>query len=339
MNMERSKDIAPLSGNEDVRLIGIDWGSTGMRVFLMSQNGRIIGHREAASGISVIQGGKAAYMRTLQELAGDWLTTWPDAPLLACGMVGSKHGWQEVPYVNCPADAQHIARNAIRVDTGSLLAAPSSLHILPGLLYRPEAGAPDVMRGEETQIVGALQGQSDWASQSCIVMPGTHSKWASIVDGKVHAFATHMTGELFAVLKQHSVLGRLMPAASDGAAGRVEEDEACFIAGLEAARKMLGQGLGHQLFSVRTLGLMGDMPSTGLPDYLSGLLIANELLAGLHWRTTHGLGHAPLILIGDAALCARYARALSYLGVKPDAVLVNTAPAGLWHLASVARLV
>lgn len=337
--MERSKDIAPLSGKEDVRLIGIDWGSTGLRIFLMSENGRLIGNREAASGVSVIQGGNAGYMRTLQELAGDWLTTWSDAPLLACGMVGSKHGWQEVPYVNCPADAQHIARNAVRVDTGSLLAAPHSLHILPGLLYRPEGGAPDVMRGEETQIVGALQGQSDWASQSCIVMPGTHSKWASVVDGKVHAFATHMTGELFAVLKQHSVLGRLMPAASDAATVKTEASETGFIAGLDAARKMLGQGLGHQLFSVRTLGLMGDMPPDGLPDYLSGLLIGNEILAGLQWRSTHGLGHAPLILIGEASLCARYARALSYLGVKPDAVLVNTAPAGLWQLASVARLV
>ncbi|WP_162059033.1 2-dehydro-3-deoxygalactonokinase [Undibacterium sp. KW1] len=330
MNITQSKAVLPLNAKENVSLIGIDWGSTGLRIFLIGQNGQLIDSREAASGISVMQGGQAAYVRELQELAGDWLTNWPDVPLLACGMVGSKHGWQEVPYVQSPADAHDIAINILSIDAGNLRSVPSRLGIVPGLLYRGDA--PDVMRGEETQIVGALQGQPDWASRSCIVMPGTHSKWASIVDGKVQAFATHMTGELFAVLKQHSVLGRLMPAVQG------ESSDASFVAGLDVARKMMAQGLSHQLFSVRTLGLMGDMPPDGLADYLSGLLIANELLAGLHWRSEHGLAHAPLILIGDASLCGRYSLALSRFGFKPDAVLLNSAPAGLWHLAFTAGM-
>ncbi|MES2037346.1 MAG: 2-dehydro-3-deoxygalactonokinase [Pseudomonadota bacterium] len=330
MNTAQSKAVLPLDDKENVSLIGIDWGSTGLRIFLIGQNGQLIDSRQAASGISVMQGGQAAYVQVLQELAGDWLASWPDVPLLACGMVGSKHGWQEVPYVQSPADARDIAINTLSIDAGDLRPMPSRLGIVPGLLYRGDA--PDVMRGEETQIVGALQGQPDWASQSCIVMPGTHSKWASIVDGKVQVFATHMTGELFAVLKQHSVLGRLMPAVQG------QTDNTTFIAGLDAARKLMGQGLSHQLFSVRTLGLMGEMPHSGLADYLSGLLIANELLTGLHWRSEHGLVHAPLILIGDASLCARYSLAFSRLGVKPDAVLVNTAPAGLWHLAVTAGM-
>ncbi|MFZ6712358.1 2-dehydro-3-deoxygalactonokinase [Undibacterium sp. TC9W] len=330
MNITQSKAVLPLNAKENVSLIGIDWGSTGLRIFLIGQSGRLIDSQEAASGISVMQGGQTAYVRVLQELAGDWLTSWPDVPLLACGMVGSKHGWQEVPYVQSPADAHDIAINILSIDAGNLRPVPSRLGIVPGLLYRGDA--PDVMRGEESQIVGALQGQPDWASQSCVVMPGTHSKWASIVDGKVQAFATHMTGELFAVLKQHSVLGRLMPAVQG------ESSDASFIAGLDVARKMMAQGLSHQLFSVRTLGLMGDMPPDGLADYLSGLLIANELLAGLHWRSEHGLAHAPLILIGDASLCGRYSLALSRFGVKPDAILLNTAPAGLWHLAFTAGM-
>lgn len=330
MNTAQGKAVLPLNAKENVSLIGIDWGSTGLRIFLIGQDGQLIDSREAASGISVMQGGQAAYVQVLQNLAGDWLVSWPDVPLLACGMVGSKHGWQEVPYVQSPVNAQDIAVNILSIDAGDLRSAPSRLGIVPGLLYRGDA--PDVMRGEETQIVGALQGQPDWASQSCIVMPGTHSKWASIVDGKVQAFATHMTGELFAVLKQHSVLGRLMPT------GQGEADDASFITGLDAARKMMGQGLSHQLFSVRTLGLMGDMPPGGLADYLSGLLIANELLAGLHWRSEYGLAHAPLILIGDASLCARYALAFFRLGVKPDTVLLNTAPSGLWHLAVTAGM-
>lgn len=330
MNTAQSKAILPLNAKEKVSLIGVDWGSTGLRTFLIGQNGRLIDSREAASGISVIQGGQTAYVQVLRELAGDWLTSWPDTPLLACGMVGSKHGWQEVPYVQNPADARAIAINILPIDAGDLRPVPSRLGIVPGLLYRGDA--PDVMRGEETQIVGALQGQPDWASQSCIIMPGTHSKWASIVEGKVQAFATHMTGELFAVLKQHSVLGRLMPAVQG------ENSDASFIAGLDTARKMMAQGLCHQLFSVRTLGLMGDMPLGGLADYLSGLLIANELLAGLHWRSEYGLAHAPLILIGEASLCRRYSLALSRFGIKPDAVLLNTAPAGLWHLALTAGM-
>ncbi|MBI3728952.1 MAG: 2-dehydro-3-deoxygalactonokinase, partial [Burkholderiales bacterium] len=105
MNTAQSKAVLPLDAKENVSLIGIDWGSTGLRIFLIAQNGQLIDSREAASGISVMQGGQAAYVQVLQELAGDWLASWPDVPLLACGMVGSKHGWQEVPYVQSPADA------------------------------------------------------------------------------------------------------------------------------------------------------------------------------------------------------------------------------------------
>jgi len=145
--------------------------------------------------------------------------------------------------------------------------------------------------------------------------------------GRVHGFATHMTGELYAVLRQHSVLGRLMPP--DATATSPE----AFEQGIAAARDHGEAGLPSQLFSVRSLGLAGRIAPEGLAGYLSGLLIGHELRAGLAWRETRRLTGAPLRLIGELQLCERYARALALFG-EPDArALSNTAPAGLWQLA------
>ncbi len=343
-----SSGDASVAQSTDVRLIGIDWGSSGLRIFLIGANGVVLASRDAPHGITVMQNSQKTYSEILNDLAADWFSSWPDAPVLACGMVGSKHGWQEVPYVQCPANARQIAGKSIAVNDGAKQADSSvtRLAIVPGLLYRTENVAPDVMRGEETQIIGALLSQPEWARQCCIVMPGTHSKWAHILDDQVSAFATHMTGELFAVLRQHSVLGRLMPQAdgtkTDGAKADTQHptpDQTSFFAGVDAARNSPHAGLGHQLFSVRTLGLMGDIPETGLADYLSGLLIGHELVAGLAWRTNAGLAKAPLILVGEQLLCQRYALALQRFDIDVTAVLPNTAPAGLWSLALASGLV
>ncbi|MEO7576640.1 MAG: 2-dehydro-3-deoxygalactonokinase, partial [Massilia sp.] len=192
---------------------------------------------------------------------------------------------------------------------------------------------PDVMRGEETQVVGALALHPEFAANSTLVMPGTHSKWARIEHGQVHSFVTYMTGEMFAVLSQHSVLGRLFPpgAAADDAVG--------FAAGVRAGVDGADTGLTHQLVAVRTLGLMGDLAPAALPAYLSGLLIGHEIHAGLHARSTAGLDCTPLVLIGEPKLCALYASALEILGAQTGVILPNTAPDGLWQLALAAGLV
>ncbi|MFZ6845013.1 2-dehydro-3-deoxygalactonokinase [Undibacterium sp. RuTC16W] len=322
----------PVHADTYIGVIGIDWGSTGLRVFLMGAGGEVLATRTASHGISAITASPRAYAAALRKLAGDWLDMWPNAPVLACGMVGSQHGWQEVPYITCPASAEQIARGAARV-VNSDSSHNQSLWIMPGLLHSPEAAAPDVMRGEETQIIGALQSRTGWSERACIVMPGTHSKWAHISNAQVLGFATHMTGELFALLRQHSVLGRLMPSNDNHI-----PDNAAFISGIDVAKNLGYEGLSHQLFAVRSLGLVGKMPATGLADYLSGLLIGHELNAGLHWRTKAGLNDAALILVGELSLCQRYQQALERFDVKADVVLPNTAPAGLWHLASVAGL-
>ena len=311
-------------------LVGVDWGSTSLRVFLIGVDGRLLDSRASDAGCSAMDGDPAAYRAALARHAGDWLDADPDLPLLVCGMAGSKHGWHEVPYADCPADLAQLPLHRLprpAYDSARFAA------IVPGLLHAPAAAPPDVMRGEEVQLAGALVGHPALASDSVIVLPGTHSKWARIVDGRAMAFATHMTGELYALLSRQSVLARLMPVDADG------HDEAGFLAGVRAARDAgPGESLSHQLFAVRTLGLTQRLAPSALADYLSGLLIGHELRAGLAWRDTAGCASGPLALVGEPSLCRRYAQALAAFDAPLHASLANTVPAGLWSLARRAGL-
>ena len=308
---------------EDPRLIALDWGSTRLRGWLLGEAGGVLAERSSDAGASLLGGGPAAFEAALLALAGDWLVQAPPAlPLLACGMVGSAHGWREAAYVPCPADL-----DTLHAACASLaLAGGRSLRIVPGLIDTPPGGTPDVMRGEETQLVGLLALQPALAAASTVLMPGTHSKWVDLRQGRVSGFRTRMTGEVYAVLRQHSVLGRLMPAADDTPAWHA----AAFDAGLDAARNGQGRDLAGQLFAVRTLGLTGRWPAAALPDYLSGLLIGHELVAALRPAAP------PLALIGEPLLCRRYRHALQSFGVEPAVVLGNTAVAGLWQIAQTA---
>jgi 2-dehydro-3-deoxygalactonokinase len=257
-------------------------------------------------------------------------------PVVASGMVGSAQGWKEVPYVRCPADAGKLIAGAKRVAT----VGGHDLWLTPGLRHDPPSGAPDVMRGEETQIAGALEMHPAWASRAIFLLPGTHSKWVQVESGDVIGFATHMTGELYALLRQHSILGRLMPApvAVPPKAKRTIVQAAAFAAGVNAARSSAPGALGHQLFAVRTLGLTGQLAHDALADYLSGLLIGHELVDGLAASAATREAGAPLVLVGDAALCRRYVEGLALFDVRADAVLDNTAPCGLWAFARAAGL-
>ncbi len=304
------------------QLIALDWGSSSLRAMRLGAGGELLEQRNSTAGASTLHGGPAVFGAALDELIGDWHAL--DAPLLACGMVGSQHGWREVPYVEAPADAAALRAGALEVDWRG-----RAIALLPGLRGRNARGVPDLMRGEETQVVGALQLRPELAARSLFVLPGTHSKWAAVREGRVQSFATQLSGEMYALLRQHSVLGRLMPEASvDHAEG--------FAAGVAAARDAGETGLLHQLFSVRTLGLSGQLPPEALPDYLSGLLIGHELRAGLYWRQAAGLAGAPLQLVGEPLLCERYARALVQCGQTCLPPLPNTAAAGLWALAQTA---
>ena len=296
------------------RLVALDWGSTRLRAWLLGDGGAVLAERQSGDGASVLTGGAPAFEHALASLAGDWLAA--GTPVLACGMVGSAHGWREAAYVACPARLDRLHERLVEVRTGSAL----HLHIVPGLV--DETGdAPDVMRGEETQVLGLVHAQPALADGASVVMPGTHAKWVQLRHGAVAGFRTRMTGEVYALLRSQSVLARLMP--DDDTAWHPD----AFDAGVAAAQRASGADLLGQLFAVRTLGLTQRWPAAALADHLSGLLIGHELVAGL--RDAHG----PLVLVGEAALCERYARALHALGVTPAGVHANTAVAGLWRLA------
>jgi 2-dehydro-3-deoxygalactonokinase len=296
------------------RLVALDWGSTRLRAWLLGDGGAILAERQNGDGASVLAGGATAFDQALTALAGDWLGV--GAPVLACGMVGSAHGWREAAYVACPARLDRLHEHLIEVRTRD----GATVHIVPGLTD-DTGDTPDVMRGEETQVVGLAHALPGLADGACVLMPGTHAKWVQLRHGAVERFSTRMTGEVYALLRGHSVLGRLMP--SDDAGWHPE----AFEAGVDAARRADGADLLGQLFSVRTLGLTQRWPADALADHLSGLLIGHELVAGL--RTAQG----PLALVGESALCTRYVHALKRLGMTPVGVHGNTAIAGLWQLA------
>jgi 2-dehydro-3-deoxygalactonokinase len=300
-------------------LIGLDWGSSQLRAMLIGPRGRMLASRTSAAGASKLDGRPASFAAELDALIGDWHAA--GLPVLACGMVGSQHGWAEAPYANCPASAADLSVGTVSVDWRGL-----PVRLLPGLRCETPEGVPDLMRGEETQLIGALLIEPALAEQACLVMPGTHSKWAHVADAGVQGFTTHMTGELFALLREHSVLSRLMP-------GTGEHVPQAFADGVRAARDDGDAGLPHQLFAVRSLGLARRMRASALSDYLSGLLIGHEVRAGLRWRDRAHLTDAPLRLIGETSLCQRYALALHLFGAGPAVVLPQAAAAGLWQLS------
>ena len=322
--MSSTMDLAP-------QLLALDWGTSSLRAFLM-RDGRVVDTRHSAHGIQHLPlPGRPGFEQAFAAIAGDWVRQWPQLPVVASGMVGSAQGWREAPYVRCPATVKALAEQNTTVASG----LGQDVLIAPGVLYDEAGELPDVMRGEEIQIAGALLDNPQWAQRSCIVLPGTHSKWAQIENGKIVRFSTYLTGELFAVLSTHSILGRLLPAPSEA---KPATDYAAFELGLAAARRSGPGDFPHQIFGTRTLGLTGRLAPAALADYLSGLLIGHELVSGLS-SAGNELAAVPLVMIGEPSLCQRYVRSLEYLDQAVSAVLDNTAPVGLWNFAAAAALI
>jgi 2-dehydro-3-deoxygalactonokinase len=273
--------------------LAVDWGTTNLRAWVVAADGSVTADRDFPLGVSRLAPGEAA--RSFKDTVRPALGA-QGLPAIACGMVGSNMGWEQVNYFDCPADLETLAGGLRRV-----AGEDPPVWIVPGLRCRRSDGAPDVMRGEETQVLGWAAGDPERSrGERLVCHPGTHAKWVRLRDGRIERFVTAMTGELFDVLRKHSVL---QVRESD-------DDVAAFDEGLKAAGD--GGALASRLFTARSRVVGGDMAPAAVKSYLSGLLIGAEIAA-----VPALLGAAPdepVTLIGDETLCRRYHRALEARG-------------------------
>lgn len=292
-------------------MIAIDWGTTSFRAYRLDRSGRVLEQHSSAKGILAVEDGKFA--EALHREIGDWISA-GDAPIMMSGMIGSRQGWAEAPYVDCPAGFDEIAAKLREVRWNTRRA-----WIAPGVTCRDASGVRDVMRGEETQILGVLHELP--AGEQRICMPGTHSKWVTVKDGRIERFSTHMTGEVFAVLRHHSILGRMMTVKDTGT------DIAAFEQGV--VRSAQPGGLLHHLFGVRARGLFGELDEKQSASYLSGILVGHELRAALG-----DIRHA--WLLGSAQLAQVYRYAAKAMGINVTTLDPNAAMRGLHRLSEYA---
>jgi 2-dehydro-3-deoxygalactonokinase len=281
-------------------MIAIDWGTSSFRAYRLDAQGGILESRASNQGILNVAPGQ--FPRVLDEQ----MRGWEEAPIVMSGMVGSRQGWAEAPYVACPAGLEEIAASLLEVPWGR-----RSAWIVPGLSCRDGAGVPDVMRGEEVQVLGAGQ-------DGLICLPGTHSKWVEVEAGRIERFSTSMTGEVYAVLKQHSILGRMMEQGTP--------DAGAFAEGVRRSGEP--GGLLHHLFGVRTRGLMGELSPAASSSYLSGILIGHEL------RSRNA---KPFKLLGAPELAALYQQAAAALGIETRTLDADSAVRSLHRLGVMLR--
>lgn len=273
----------------------VDWGTSNLRIWLTDSQGEVIGERQSAEGMGSLD--KAAYPAVLEgHLTA--LGASPDLPVVIAGMAGARTGWREAPYVETPAPLVGLFQHAVQPEGVS-----RAVYILPGVCQR-EGGAFDVMRGEETQLAGALeQGLDD----ALFCLPGTHSKWALVEGGQVRNFSTVMTGELFNLISRQSILRLSVPEDGDA-----EADPEIFDAAVQQALEP-GFALTSVLFSIRAEGLLASNTKINPAARLSGLLIGAEIAAIRKDLTRYGKAY----LIGTGKLTRLYARAIVQAGGEP----------------------
>jgi 2-dehydro-3-deoxygalactonokinase len=278
-------------------LLGIDWGTSNRRAYLIDAGGACSARHSDAEGMLAAQG---RFAESLDALLATMQLD-PATPVIMSGMVGSRQGWQEAPYLGCGTPLAQLAGHLVPLQGGR---RPGSTAFVPGYCYHGADGAVDVMRGEETQLLGAqVLGQGDgW-----VVLPGTHSKWVLLLGGRILHWSTYMTGELFATLGKVGTLAALMSAPD------AIEDAEAFKQGLDLARK--SEPLSHSLFSIRARVVTGALPAACVRSLVSGLLIGAEFAAA-----PDEVDSRTLTLVGSSALAERYRVAARHFGWEATAL-------------------
>lgn len=292
-----------------MRFVAVDWGTTRLRAFLV-EGEAVLDRAASDDGIGRLRAGEheAAFAR----LCGGWLAAEPDLPVVMAGMVGSREGWVQAPYAECPAGPDEIAAALVSVEIGG---GRSGL-VIPGLRFEDARGA-DVMRGEETHLLGT--GIRD----GIVALPGTHCKWAELRGGRILRFASFLTGEMHALLREHSMVGR--PASEPS-------DPTGFALGLETAaadEAEGGGGLLRLLFGARAATITGRLPADRLGPYLSGLLTGQEVAGALRLFAPD----PDVTVVAEPDRAALYVEALGRRGVA-----VRVVDPGTTLLPGIARV-
>ncbi len=299
--------------------IAVDWGTTNRRAWALGPGGTILAERNDSAGLLAVQDRRFA--DSLASFVADWLGASPGMPVVIAGMAGSRLGWVEVPYVTAPAALSDLADHLMKV--GRI--ADSDCWIVPGMSL-DGAAQPEVMRGEECQMLGALLMRG--GQGGTFLLPGTHSKWARVSDRRLMDFRTYITGEMFNLLRQSGTLAQLMTGDA--------EDADAF------ARGVLATGadteLLNRLFSARSLALFGRLEGRSLASYVSGMLVGTEMRDALSaWPD---LGRAGVICVGSPSMLTRYGACASLLGLALHGIdNKDVLPAALYWIAERARLI
>ena len=277
-------------------LVG-DWGTTHLRLHLCDENGAVL---ESVSGPGAAEV-TGRFAPVFDELSGRWRSRYGALPVTLCGMVGSNIGWVQAPYVACPTRLERIGHDCVSVHGGLV-------RIIPGLSCRNRFNAPDFLRGEETQILGALQlDQGLQRGRHLLCLPGTHTKWVMLEEAVVMDFLTAPTGELFSLLRDRSVLVR-----GPGGAG-TEVDDTAYARGLARFNEFPHAQILHRLFECRSRLLNGELSSGSASSFLSGLLIASDI-AGARQLMPGAFTDGKIRLVGSPELTALYAAGLAARG-------------------------
>lgn len=280
--------------------IAVDWGTTRMRAMLCAPDDVTDAPIESITGPGIARLDRPA-ADVIFEAISPWVSRFGPVDLLLCGMVGSDLGWRKAPYLECPLDIERIAERLLCFEERDHRVA-----IVPGLACTNAFGQPDVMRGEEVQVLGwsTLSAPAD-RSQRLLCLPGTHSKWLSFVDGRITRFTTSPTGELFDLLRRHSVL-----VGRPNSASEKSFDDGSFSKGLALAQEQRSNLL-HVLFSTRSRQMFGAAADEDPASFMSGLLIGADVATAL---AANGPVEGPVELIGAPELCARFACAIEASG-------------------------
>lgn len=318
--------MAKLATPEAPQMIGLDWGTSSLRAFLIGSDGTILAERNGSDGIIAVGPDshdlQGAFSRLAQAAIGDWLSDYDRLPILACGMIGSTQGVAEAGYLDLPTDLGAVGRCLTSVEL-----TIGELHIVPGLQKTSsDATAPDVIRGEETQLLGLLDAEQ--VEATTVILPGTHTKWVSCQGQRVIDFSTSMSGEMFGLLSTSSILSRLAEPTDD-----FHPD--AFDWGLSVGADDPG-AITSSIFSARSWALDGRLRAEEVNDYLSGMLIGAEVASHL---TTTAEPAGPVLVCGTADLTMRYSRALRRQGRQTADADPRAAATGLFCIAEQSGLV